>query len=282
MFILCKPFIFIFICMCYFGCVKVNINRYHAKETLPWRIPVKIELDTSSFKNNHKGYVKYEKKYREAEQKYDRWSWHIKKAFKAEEDSSAKEAFLRGSDVHLVIPGVKSDTFSIRNPAALNDYNIQKNCRDSAIKHYKEIQEFVQFELESDFIELGKDKGYIICRMHDLKMNLGSLSYFLIPTSIATGSLLNFIGYPLMSQSAKIELKFEILDPDRDSIAKYSAQGKGSAYCAMFWGYHMSAAGNPYLHYPVPRAACLKALQNAMKDFRQQILQDISLIKNRL
>jgi len=148
---------------------------------------------------------------------------------------------------------------------------------------YEDSKDFIERELNQNVFEPstinGKVYGTAVCRIIKQKTRV---NYGWFIASTLTLYTINSLGFPIGSQTSTIEVELEILDWSANSIGKYSAMGKGTAYSALYWGYNMGGAARVFDNGDITRAANLRALSDALKDIENQIQGDAKKITNKL
>ena len=236
--------ILIILCSYFIGCASVNINRFMSDHSIENKIPAKLEIDKESFK--------------------------IERIV----DNRRKKLIEKNKPL--------IDEYLEKNPYidTTSLYNSLVDIPKIDPRQTKEIINFIKKELIKNILYSESIKhGYIICHLVNRETKTGA-GWFFAGSSLLTCFIPNLLGYPLISQTTKLEIEIEILDFNRNLISKYTVFGKGTAYCAMFWGYNMVDAANSYNYAAVPRASYLLALHRAMYDLKKQIQLDAIMIRD--
>ena len=82
----------------------------------------------------------------------------------------------------------------------------------------------------------------------------------------------NLLGFPTSKNKTILEIKISIFNKDNEFVKSYVANGEGSAYMAMYWGYGMD----------VWRKSAIRAFNNAMTSIHQKISEDEEFLKSKL
>ncbi len=180
---------------------------------------------------------------------------------------------------------VKVDTMSFIRQYPMG-YSIRyaKNrlteLKTSASKRAFDAIELVNKELSINFFDKReKIYGYAVCRATKQKT---SRNYGWFAASIATLFSINLIGFPIMSQTTDYAIELEIFDQNKNSIAKYSAQNRGTAYAAMYWGYMFAGAVNIGDDIPLTKAANLTGLSMALRALKQKLQDNAAVLQKKL
>lgn len=90
--------------------------------------------------------------------------------------------------------------------------------------------------------------------------------------SICTMGVPSLVGFPFGSIKTTLTLKLSIFNSQNELVSVYTAEGKGSAFIAMYWGY-----GDD-----VRRKSLIRAYRNAMFTIGKEIETDKELINSKL
>lgn len=166
----------------------------------------------------------------------------------------------------------------IEKQVELNQHQKSKRFIDT-VKLFEQI-------IETNICEesVNKSYGFAVCRILEMKHSVNKAWF--VP-SILTLTVINWFGFPIASQTTRITAEIEILNEGRQPIATYSASGKGTAYSALYWGYWGGKphGGSPLSvkdHLNISRGSNARALLDALKLLKQQIIQDASEISKEL
>jgi len=140
----------------------------------------------------------------------------------------------------------------------------------------------VDKEFENNICENFVDKFYGKVTCIIINDDNTANGWWLIP-SVASLFTINFLGFPVASQSTDVEVYLQIYDCEDNLVSKYSASGEGIAYSAMYWGYSAIGAGRTVGDdMSISRAAHVKAVVSALEKIKEQIKNDALIIRQRL
>lgn len=136
--------------------------------------------------------------------------------------------------------------------------------------------------------DLPKSSATIRCKVNGFKFSdVGAWPW----AALLTLGTVNMLGFPFMEYEGVVEVELEIVNARKQSLAKYTARGTGTAFAACYWGY--SHVGDPSesdypglkgkkRHIPAVRAALVLALADALNNIANQIKADSSTLVPRL
>jgi len=130
-------------------------------------------------------------------------------------------------------------------------------------------------EINDNICELsGAKKGYAVCRIASSTTS-DNWAWLILS---AWGPYI--LGSPVHSSSIELDIEVEILDLQRNKVARYSAIGKDTEYSALYWGYSDYKADRD--DTTLSRVLNAQALLNAMVDIKKQIQRDAVQIIEKL
>lgn len=241
---------FIFIIIFYFvmqicGCAALNVQDFHNKIPIKRKLPITLEIDKHSFK---KDFIE-----------------------------NLNQFIIENNDIIDIYKKIYPSTYPTSEDF-VRDYQLFNLDIE---RQGDEMIDFIEKELNENYIS-GESKGRLKCVMQHRTTSLGIFGNFFIFTSAITFGTLNLFGYPYSSQVTELQLDFYIYDNNDNLLKKYSLMGKGTSYCAMYWGYSLKLAANTDRMADITRASYLKALKDAIEKFRILINKDWANIENEL
>lgn len=163
----------------------------------------------------------------------------------------------------------------------LGDRTEQEN---SYFNRTKDAFQIVEKEFNDNMCEPFGGKFFGRGSWRIVNVENSSSMWWIVPSAL-TAFAINFLGFPIASQSAEVNVGLEFFDSRDSLIAKYSASGEGSAYCAMYWGYSIltkDPAGTVKDDRDITRAAHARAVANAVQQIEEQVRRDASSLRKRL
>lgn len=121
--------------------------------------------------------------------------------------------------------------------------------------------------------------GYVGIKLSHKNQKLNT--FWMYP-SIATLTVINIFGFPILSEADEVEIELTIFNSKNDVIAKYASIGIGEIYSSYGWGPSPLGAMTQNLDYPLAKAAFSKAIANALENIKKQVLNDAASIAKKL
>ncbi len=118
---------------------------------------------------------------------------------------------------------------------------------------------------------IGTKKGFISCKI--VAYNNTTKDDFLRIPSILSFYIANYLGMPYFYKKVELELEVEILDLNKNIIARYLGEGKACFPVAFYYGYSL---GN------VDEKANLYAFRMAMNEIKTEIDKNYNNILSKL
>lgn len=136
-------------------------------------------------------------------------------------------------------------------------------------------------DVEGNICDISGEKaGYIVCKIPvEVSQNKGRFLY--VFPHCATLGLSSLLGIPTFFYQTELELEIEILNLDRERIARYTAYGKGRVPSALYWGYRIPTLYKTNKESGV-RKANIDAFKMAMKEVKEKINTDYDMLFEKL
>jgi len=104
---------------------------------------------------------------------------------------------------------------------------------------------------------------------------------WLIPTLATLGTSFLF-GVPIGSQTAETKVQVDILDANLNKISSFEAEGDGTAYGALYWGYNVAGAANYGFGFTCTDVSITKSFMAAFDALGKEMADHSEVINSKL